>query len=227
MRPNSDSTAFNVKTLEHLNYSTWKIEMQALLRSKGYWKTVSGDASKVIESTQGEDIELSEDILKARMDVCSRFEEKDERALGLISLSVNETYRELLRDCKTSQGAWELLQEYFESKEAFNKVFLLKSLVNLRLEARGDIEEYVKNKRKLQRRLGTCGLQLDDDIMVVLLLIGLPPEMDTFIRILETDSKISLEKVERELQKEIIKQKSSSGLRKDYQTPQGMSLNVQ
>jgi hypothetical protein len=40
-----------------------------------------------------------------------------------------------------------LLQEYFESKEAFNKVYLPKSLVNLNLEPNRDIEEYIKNKR--------------------------------------------------------------------------------
>jgi hypothetical protein len=87
-----------------------------------------------------------------------------------------------------------MLQEYFESKEAFNKVYLLKSLVNLKLEPNGDIEECIKNKRKLQRRLTTCGLKLDD-IMVELLLIGLLSSMDTFIRILENDSQISLGKL--------------------------------
>jgi hypothetical protein len=94
-----------------------------------------------------------------------------------------------------------LHQLKIEEKEAFNKFYLLKSLVILKLEPNGDIEEYIKNKSQLQRRLADCGLKLEYVIMAVLLLVELPFSMVTFIRILENNSQISLEKVGRELQR--------------------------
>jgi hypothetical protein len=197
-----DDKTPRIQRLTAHNYPSWASEMKALLMSKGVWKCISGSVESILANPDAS----SELTTLEKL----RLEEDDNKAMGLIALNISETYREKIRNATKSKQAWKTLEEFFEAKAPFNKVHLLLQLVSLKLTEGGDIEDYVRKKMQFQRRLENCGLKLPEELMTVLLLIGLPNELSTLRRILETDDNLTLDKVERELQNETIRRSSSS-----------------
>ncbi|KAI0077277.1 hypothetical protein K474DRAFT_1752053 [Panus rudis PR-1116 ss-1] len=75
---NSSSTTITFPLLSAHNYSTWKSDVQAALRSKGLWRIVSGSISKP-DDKEAEKLEA--------------YLDKADRAAGILSLAVDKDQR--------------------------------------------------------------------------------------------------------------------------------------
>ncbi|THH22521.1 hypothetical protein EUX98_g8173 [Antrodiella citrinella] len=74
----SDSTLSNITPLSDHNFSTWKPEISALLRAKGLWRIVNGTAPSP---------------KTADVDKVAAFQEKQDKAAGLLALSLSSAQR--------------------------------------------------------------------------------------------------------------------------------------
>lgn len=191
------STHATVETLDGTNYELWASQMTSLLQSKGLYKYITQRAA-VLKDAYKDDIEKLEAVI-----------EGDERALGLIKCYMLQGFVDVVRPAGTAMEAWTLLQQHFAGKETFNKIHLLEQLIDGRLEdsdnPSADIQEFIKKKNELVRRLGAAGLEIKEDLQIAIMLARLPESFETMRRILETKPDLSLTYLTAELNREAIR----------------------
>nr|KYP59117.1 Retrovirus-related Pol polyprotein from transposon TNT 1-94 [Cajanus cajan] len=73
------------------------------------------------------------------------------------------------------------LSELFESKNAQNKVFHIRKLVNLKYKDGSSVAEHLRNFQNLVNQLNTVKLVLDDELLALLLLSSLPDSWETLV----------------------------------------------
>ena len=191
-------TSTNVQTLDGTNYELWASQMTALLQSKGLYKFITDRAAR-LKDAAGDDVEKLELLL-----------ENDERALGYIKCHMLQGFVDIVRPATTAMEAWTMLQEHFAGKETFNKIHLLEQLIDGRLKESdnpsADVQEFIKEKNELVRRLTAAGLEITEDLQIAIMLARLPESFETTRRILEAKSDLSLTYLTSELNREAIRQ---------------------
>lgn len=199
-----DSTAA-VVMLDGTNYAEWKPNMESFLQSKGLGRTLKSDFKKLLKS---DDLKLETKL---------ELQDKDERALGHIKCKCGPSFKELLLPAKSAREAWKMLKEYFEGRETFNKLHLLEKLMEERLKESGNlilnVQDYIRDKKQIVRRLESVGVKLPDEILILVLLTRLPSSFQFMRRILEADANITVDKVCQELMHEATRISSSGSKR--------------
>ena len=110
------------------------------------------------------------------------FEARKERAYALISLSLSPTYRDCLRDLEEPDPheAWTIIQRNYENPTPETKSALLKTLIKSKCSDDGKVAEYVSEFSELVRRLTMMKIEIPEELLVVLLLEGLPESYGNF-----------------------------------------------
>nr|KYP40135.1 Retrovirus-related Pol polyprotein from transposon TNT 1-94 [Cajanus cajan] len=76
---------------------------------------------------------------------------------------------------------WKKLSELFESKNAQNKAFLIRKLVNLKYKDGSSMAGHLSNFQNLVNQLNTMEIVLDDELLALLLLSLLPYSWETLV----------------------------------------------
>ena len=110
------------------------------------------------------------------------FEARKERAYALISLSLSPTYRDWLRDLEEPDPheAWTIIQRTYENSTPEIKSALLKTLIKSKCSDDRKVAEYVNEFSELVRRLTMMKIEIPEELLVVLLLEGLPESYGNF-----------------------------------------------
>ena len=73
---------------------------------------------------------------------------------------------------------WKSLEKFFAGKETYNKVFLLEQLIDGKLNESNDpvkdIQDFIRQKSEIIRRLNEIGLQVNEELQVAIILARLP-----------------------------------------------------
>lgn len=195
------STHATVAILDGTNYELWASQMTSLLQAKGLFKFITPRAA-LLKNKFKDDIEKLEPIL-----------EGDERALGYIKSYMLQGFVDLIRSDTTAMKAWTTLERHFAGKETFNKIHLLEQLIDGRLEESenpmSDVQDFIKKKNELVRRLHSAGLEIKEDLQIAIMLARLPESFETMRRIMESKADLSLTYLTAELNREAIRQTNS------------------
>ena len=174
--------------------------MTSLLQSKGLFKFVTPRAAILKEQAQ-DDWEKLETLT-----------EGDERALGLIRCHIEPAFLEVVLEATNANDAWKLLDDFFAGKETFNKIHLLEQLIDGKLYETNnptkDVQDFLKSKNDIIRRLGAAGIPISEDLQVAIMLARLPESYETMRRILEAQPNLTVLKVTSELTREAIRRGS-------------------
>lgn len=201
------SAAAIVPVLDGSNYTQWAASMTSFLQSKGLYKYITERAAALKQHFQDHPEKL-EEIMDA-----------DEMALGHIKCNILPSYLEVVVSAKTALEAWTKIQDFFAGKETFNKIHLLETLIDGKLKDSGnpiqDVQEYIKEKSEICRRLESIGLKISEDLQVAILLARLPESYDTMRRIMESQQDLSILKISTELNREAIRR----ARKRDYEEP--------
>jgi hypothetical protein len=108
------------------------------------------------------------------------------KALALIINTIADDQLVHVDDCDTAYAAWHKLAGIHEANDASTRTFLLRKLLTLRHISGSSIQEYIDKIKSLRLRLINAGLELPDEIITSILLIGLPPEYENLVVVLET-----------------------------------------
>ena len=127
---------FEIGKLDGTNYVARKFKMRLLLVHKYLWSFVQGSVSD---------------------------NEKSNKALALIGLSVNDAQILHIKDCLSAKEAWDKLSKMYENTGIANKMHLQEDLMMTKMGESDSAQEHIEKMRRIMGKLGTLGLAFSDD----------------------------------------------------------------
>lgn len=158
---------YNIEKLNDTNYDSWSFTMKAVLVHQECWNIVSGGTPKP---------ETSDEAWKA----------KDEKAMASIVLSITPMQISYIKSCKTSSEAWNTLRDVHRPKGPVRKVTLFKQLIGMRMNENDSIQQHVCNFTSIVDKLAETGIELQEELFVIMLLASLPKSFENYVIALET-----------------------------------------
>lgn len=162
----SGSLPFFEKLRGRENYNDWAFAMKMYLRHEDLWHAVEGYPEEDGTST----------AVKVR---------KDQKALTKICLMVQPACYTHVMSAETAKEAWDSLRKTFDDSGLTNRVTLLRSLWNIRLENYNKMEDYVNDFMTVSQKLKSAGKPIDDEDLGVIMLQGLPESYAPMIMAIE------------------------------------------
>lgn len=146
------------------DYSTWKFAVSAHLEFEGLWDIVI-------------DKEVEPDVAKKLI--------LDRKARARLILLVDPVNYVHIQDEKTAKGVWEKLEGAFEDTGVQRRIGLLRMLVSTRLETCESMEDYVNKIVTNSQKLRGAGMDINDEWVAALLLVGLSERYEPMIMAIE------------------------------------------
>lgn len=143
------------------NYSIWKSRMEDYLYCK--------------------DLHDPIDSLKPAGMADSTWEKLQRKTLGTIRQWVDISLYNHVKNETDPRVLWKKLEDMYEVTNAQSKVFMMRKLMNLKLNEGRSVAEHLNDFEGLIAQLTTTGLVLDDETQACLLLGSLPDSWDTLV----------------------------------------------
>lgn len=154
-----------IAKLNGSNYFNWRYKMKMILIEKEVWDVIEDDIPNPITDA---------------------WKKADEKAHSTIALNVEDDQIQYIRQCKQARDAWKALKDTHEKDTANNRVFLLRKIMNLRIEDGGNVEAHVIQMNELFQRMLAMGGEITQDLIFSATLLGsLPENYDNLITALE------------------------------------------
>lgn len=169
------SPLYPIEKLDDKNYETWCVHMKSVLIHSGYRKYVNGELVK--NPTWAEDKKLE-------------WDGTDEKALATIMLSLKSSQLNYVKNCTTSKEAWEKLNEVYKPSGPLQKVSLYKKLLSLNMKEIKNMAEYLNAFSDVSEKLADVGIQIQEELLVIILLSSLEKEYENFVVAIETRDKL-------------------------------------
>lgn len=155
-----------IEKLNNSNYFSWKFKMMMLLRKDDLWQVIS-TARPNSESRQ------------------TSWNKKDEKALALIALSVEDSQFVYIREKQNALDSWNALKDAHELDSVTNRISLYKQISSFQMKENDDVELHMNKLVSLFQRLFDLGAESDDEWKIGMLFSSLPPSYSNLITVLE------------------------------------------
>lgn len=157
--------------------------MELLLIKEGLWDDVMKSANEnEISNTDASGDSDDENSTVLSVLSSAKWIKKDNKARAMIGLSVEDDQLGYIRNEKTTLDVWNALKKHTLS----NKVHLIRSICNLKLEENGDVQKHINQLTELFQKLRDINeKELSESWNVAMLLSSLPSQYDTLITALE------------------------------------------
>lgn len=172
--------------LDGTNYSLWSFMVKNVLVGKGLWDYVSGDEVRpgnVVPVTPPRGEGRGAHAIAgpaAPTAEQKRWDTRDAQAMSVIALTIKRSITPHIRSCKTSNLAWEILQEMFGSKNAARVEYLKKQLDKLEMQEGDNMVEHLTKIKDLREELLNIDEVIPDKDVISKTLNSLPPSYLTF-----------------------------------------------
>jgi len=144
---------FQIEKFDGTDLSWWKMQIEDLL--------VQEDLDMVL----GDKPEKMSDAEWAGL---------DREAMSIIRLSLTKNVVFNILKEKIMKGIMEALSNMYEKPSTANKVFLIRELVNTRMNEDSSVTEHINKMNLILARLTSVGIKFDDEFQALLLLSSLP-----------------------------------------------------
>lgn len=165
---------YQIDKLDEKNYDAWCIQMKSVLIHSGMWNVACGKLKRV-EAAKVEE-----------------WDQLDERALATITLSVKPSQLNHLKLSKTSNEAWSKLESVHRPSGPVRKVTLYKKLLNFRMSDCEDMSCFLNDFSNAVDKLAEVGIELQDELIVIILLSSLSKDYEQFVVAMETRDSLPL-----------------------------------
>ena len=140
-----------------ISFTTWKIQMRAILIQSGLKKALEGKAKKPDTMSDAE------------------WEELDEKALTAIQLMLSkEVLREVAHETTTA-GLWNRLESLYMTKSLANKLRLKERLYTIRMAEGTPIQTHLNEFNSICMDLENLDVKINDEDKAVILIVSFPP----------------------------------------------------
>lgn len=163
------ASGFQIEKLNPENYASWSIQMRSLLITQDYW-----------------------DVIETQLNAAASQEEKsawkirDNKALAMITLSVNKSELIHIKECKSSNQAWNKLESIYRANNPARKVNLFKQLVRFRFASNEKYSVQINKFCSLAEDLKDVDVNIPEELLSIFLLCSLPNEMENFVVAIES-----------------------------------------
>src|SRR3984957_18706228 len=171
------SSLNSIEKLNSSNFHSWKFQMTQLLKYRGVWKLVNG--TEVAPAAPADDN-------KEQKEQVVIWEEKNDEAMALITLSVSTSELATVRDAANARAAWLAILAVYEAKDLPGKLFLRRQFSNMRLEDGMTMQQHINNIKNVVDQLKSVGSPVTDDDIAVVLLNSLNGKYDSLVVALES-----------------------------------------
>ncbi|KAH6782476.1 hypothetical protein C2S51_007769 [Perilla frutescens var. frutescens] len=137
------------------NYSIWKAMMEDLLHCKDLYDPVKGASAKPEEMSDNDWAKLGRKTIST--------------IHQWVDISVFHHVAKETDPCEL----WKKLRELYERKNAHNKAFVIRKLVNLKYKDGSSVAEHLNVFQDLVNQLSTMELVFDDEVQALFLLSSL------------------------------------------------------
>lgn len=152
------SNALNIEKLTDDNYETWSTLMKSVLIHQQLWSVVEKPDEKATD-----------------------FVSNDQRALALITLSIQPKNFRLVKMSKSAKEAWLALEKAHIKTGPASIVSCFKKLVTLRIRQSQPMQEHIDSFVELSDQLATLDIKLPELCLSVLLLLSLGEAYENFV----------------------------------------------
>lgn len=189
-----EKTIFHIEKLNNDNYLSWKFKMKMLLLKDNCFDT----------------IELSE---SSKID--KDMEEKDQKALQLIALSVENSQLIHVKKAKGGREAWKNLKEYHQRSSLSNQVRIFRRLHSYKLKVGHSMRIHLEHIFEDLDELAEMEAPVDDKMAVKIILSSLNEDYDGLITALEAwdEGKLTMHALKQKLLEEFDRKVTGTGRR--------------
>ncbi|UYV84396.1 hypothetical protein LAZ67_X002013 [Cordylochernes scorpioides] len=167
-----------IPKLDGNNYFSWAIRTKSILIQKDIWDAIEPGF-------------LSETSEKQKR--------KDNLALSIILLTVEDSFLDDIGDCKRAIDAWQILEDIHTKYGLLHILQLLREFFNIIKGNDEDMKEYFARMMECHRKLAKCHHGFGDGELALIMLLGLPKSYEPLI--------LSLEQQEEKLSTSVVKSK--------------------
>ena len=154
---------YQVDKLTNNNFSTWKFRVEMVLKARKLWKYVETEAGATVKE-----------------------KEEEQEALSQIALTVSDGVIGHIRNAKTARQAWRKICSVFEQKGLSSQVFLLRKLLNVKLDDGESMQSHINKIRELSDQLEAIGDPVRDRQLAIITLCSLPERYNSVVTSLES-----------------------------------------
>jgi len=162
-----------IDKLNKSNYSTWRIQIEAVLVKNDHWGYVNGNISKPEPPADQ-----------------TKWIAKDAKAKADIILAMNPSELCHIKHCVTSNDVWIKLQSIYESKGPAKKASLLKQLLFKKMNHNENMAEHLNSFTDTVDKLNELDIKIADDLLTILILYSVPGTYENFRIAIETREKL-------------------------------------
>ena len=167
-----ESTEFNIEKLDGTNFPLQKEQIYNVLVQKKQVKPIN------LRGVKPENMDQEE---WAKMDKLTR---------SIIMLSMTKTVYYNVNKCVTSYDLQSKLCTIYSQKNATSQIYWLKQFVDLKMKHGASMSSHLREFNSIFDQLSGQGIELNDSLKALFLLITLPDSQDTFCTIVSTNATI-------------------------------------
>ena len=141
-----------------------------------------------------------------------KWKKMDKKAIALIRQYLDDSVFHHVASCESAKALWDKLVSLYESKSATSKAFLVRKLVQLRLDEEKSVAEHLNEFQDVINQLANMKVNFDDELQALLLMSSLSESWETLVVSLSNSNAngtISLETVRSSLLNEELRRKGS------------------
>lgn len=163
----ADGMRVSFAKLSSGNYVSWKFRMKSLLEREELWD--------VIGTAKPEEVD----------EHYAQWKKNDVKARATISLFIDDNQLRFIKKAETARDMWNNLKTYHEKATIGTQAMLLQQLCSINLGEGGEVEKHLEEIENLFDRLDSSGVEISEQLRVIMMLRSLPPSFSSFVTSLE------------------------------------------
>ena len=156
-----DQVATNVVKFSGKNWTTWKFQIQVILKSKGYYDIVTGIVPRPLQDT-------------------TEWDNKDAKAQEVVVTRLDEKVLTHILTCTSSAEMWTKLKTVYENQSQVSVHLLQQRFFSLEYEE-GNAAGFISQIEEIKGNLGHLGEKISDKMAMTKVLMSLPESMKHFV----------------------------------------------
>ncbi|KAK9057920.1 hypothetical protein SSX86_022759 [Deinandra increscens subsp. villosa] len=192
----AESGKLQIEKFNRKDFGWWKIQIEDLLVQNDLDMVLGERPEKITQEEWGK---------------------LDKKAKAIIRLSLSKDVAFNILKETTAKGIMDALSNMYEKPSAANKVYLIRELVNTRMQEGSSVIVHINNMNSILSRLGSVNIKFEDEVQALLLLSSLPDSWSgTVTAIMSSTSKFTFDGIQDTILGEDVRRRnsgeSSSGL---------------
>ncbi|KAA0050234.1 putative copia-type polyprotein [Cucumis melo var. makuwa] len=182
---NNNLVPFQVPRLMKENYSSWCVQMKALLGSQDVWDIVSNGY---------EELESDATLNQAQREALQNTRKKDQKALTIIHQAIDDNNFEKISGATTTYQAWKILENTYKGVDRVKKVRLQKlrgDYESLHMKESESVSSYTSRLLAVVNEMKRFGKTISDEQVVEKILRSLDEKFNFIVIAIEESKDLS------------------------------------